>query len=285
MACPIPFEAPVTRATCPSTENETAAESGTERLPFGLRQYWVMQILVTGSTDGLGRAAAASLLEDGHDVVIHARSQERLSTAADLVASGAKWVVGDLADLLQTLDVARQANEIGRMDAVIHNAGVGNSNPAVLPVNVVAPYVLTTAMMRPKRLVYLSSSMHRGGRADLANVDWTGTLKTHTYSDSKLFVTAFATALSTLWPGTLINSVDPGWVPTKMGGDEAPDDLAAGHRTQEWLATSDDDGARVTGGYWRHLEQQEPHAAVRDAGFQQELLDSLARYTGIVIRS
>ena len=244
-----------------------------------------MRILITGSTEGLGRATAAALLASGHDVVVHARTAERLASLHDLTAAGARSVVGDLGDLAQVLDVAAQANTIGPMDAVVHNAGVGNGSPMVLPVNVVAPYALTAAMDRPSRLVYLSSGMHRGGHAQLDGVDWTGQTQTHTYSDSKLFVAAIAAAVARRWPGVASNAVDPGWVPTRMGGTEAPDDLVQGHTTQTWLASSSDPLATTSGGYWRHLQQQEPHAAVRDVGFQDELLQSLADYTGLTIRS
>ena len=57
------------------------------------------------------------------------------------------------------------------MDAVIHNAGV-LGGPQVLPVNAVAPYLLTALIHRPERLVYLTSGMHRGGRARLTGIDW-----------------------------------------------------------------------------------------------------------------
>jgi hypothetical protein len=78
----------------------------------------------------------------------------------------------------------------------------------------------------------------------------------------------------------LTNAVDPGWVPTRMGGPGAPDDLRLGHLTQEWLATSDDPGARTSGGYWHHQRRLEPHPAVHDRGFQDQLLDGLAGFTG-----
>lgn len=133
-----------------------------------------MHILVTGSADGLGRAAAATLLEAGHEVVVHVRTLERLPAVQELLDRGARLVVGDLADLDQTRDVAQLANEIGRMDAVIHNAGV-YSGRAVLPVNVVAPYTLTATMLRPDRLIYLSSGMSLGGHPRLDGVDWAGT--------------------------------------------------------------------------------------------------------------
>ena len=131
------------------------------------------RIFITGSADGLGRAAAQTLISDGHEIVVHARSVERLAAVTSLFDQGASAVVGDLADLDQTRAVADQVNQLGRVDAVIHNAGV-YSGARIMPVNVVAPYLLTALVHRPDRLVYLSSGMHRGGRADVANVDRTG---------------------------------------------------------------------------------------------------------------
>jgi NAD(P)-dependent dehydrogenase (short-subunit alcohol dehydrogenase family) len=237
------------------------------------------RVFITGSADGLGRAAAQTLLDDGHEVIVHARSTERLAAVRDLRDRGAAAVVGDLSDLEQTRDVAGQVNRLGRMDAVIHNAGV-IGGPQVLPVNVLAPYLLTLLIDRPQRLIYLSSGMHRGGRASVTGMDWAGKSATGSYSDSKLFVTTLAIAVARLWPDVLSNAVDPGWVPTKMGGPGAPDDLRLGHMTQEWLATSDDPEARSSGGYWYHQGRTEPAPAVHDRQFQDELLGALAGFTG-----
>lgn len=238
-----------------------------------------MRILVTGSADGLGHAAAATLLESGHEVVVHVRNRDRLPAVRDLLDLGALTVVGDLAEMNQVRDVAEQADAIGRMDSVIHNAGV--SDRAVMPVNVVAPYLLTALMARPDRLVYLSSGMHRGGSPALATADWSGDRREGDYSDSKLYVTTLMAALARRWPGTLVNAVDPGWVPTRMGGRNAPDDLRLGHLTQEWLATSDDPEALTTGGYWFHQRRSDPHPSVHDERFQDRLVASLAAYTGV----
>jgi len=227
------------------------------------------RIFITGSAGGLGRAAAQTLLGDGHEVIVHARSAERLADLEDL---GASAVVGDLADLVETRAVAEQVNRLGPVDAVIHNAGV-LSGRHVMAVNVVAPYLLTALIDRPQRLVYLSSNMHLGGGADIA-------AKTVSYSDSKLFVTTLAVAVARLWPDVYSNAVDPGWVPTEMGGPGAPDDLRLGHLTQEWLATSDDPEARTSGGYWFHQERRPPHPAALDPRFQDDLLAALARLTG-----
>ncbi len=238
------------------------------------------RVLITGSTDGIGRAAAESLLDAGHEVVVHARTRQRLSAVEDLTARGAFGVVGDLAHLDQVQDVAEQAHRIGSISAVIHNAGVIDG-ASLLPVNVVAPYVLTALLRDPGRLVYLSSSMHRSGHADLAGADWSGSKESASYSDSKLLITTLMAAVARLWPSVLANAVDPGWVPTKMGGPSASDDLELGHVTQAWLATTDDPQAHVSGRYWHHQRTEKPHPAMHDERLQNELLAALAQHTGL----
>ncbi|MET8568927.1 SDR family NAD(P)-dependent oxidoreductase [Streptomyces sp. NPDC004783] len=235
------------------------------------------RVLVTGSTDGLGRAAADSLLSAGHDVVVHARNEERAAALDALVGRGARLVVGDFTDRDAVRRIAGELNETEPLDAVIHNAGVW-SGRAVMPVNIVAPYLLTALLRAPRRLVYLSSGSHFSGHPSPAGVDWRGE-SAGSYADSKLFVTALAAAVARLRPGVLSNAVDPGWVPTRMGGPGAPDDLELGHRTQEWLATSDDPEALTTGGYWYHRRRRQPHRAVHDEAFQDRLLRALAEET------
>jgi NAD(P)-dependent dehydrogenase (short-subunit alcohol dehydrogenase family) len=238
------------------------------------------RIFITGSADGLGRAVAETLLEEGQEVIVHARSAHRLTAVNDLIDAGASAVVGDLAGLDQTRAVADQVNRLGPVAAVIHNAGI-YSGRHIMPVNIVAPYLLTALIDRPQRLVYLSSGSHYGGRADVTGVDWSGQRKTGSYSDSKLFVTTLAVAVARIWPDVYSNAVDPGWVPTKMGGPGAPDDLRLGHLTQEWLTTSDEPEALTSGGYWFHQRLRTPQPAVRDLRFQDDLLDALARFTGV----
>jgi NAD(P)-dependent dehydrogenase (short-subunit alcohol dehydrogenase family) len=237
------------------------------------------RILVTGSADGLGRSAAEALLDVGHDVVVHARSERRARDLADLVDRGAQAVVGDLGDRDAVRDLGVELAAGPALDVVVHNAGVLRGTP-VVPVNVVAPYLLTAALASPTRLVYLSSSMHLSGRPDLADVDWDGAAAGD-YSTSKLLVTALAAAVARLRPEVVTSAVDPGWVPTKMGGPGASDDLVQGHETQVWLAGSDDAAALETGGYWYHRRRREPHAAVRDEVYQDRLLATLAEQTGV----
>ena len=108
--------------------------------------------------------------------------------------------------------------------------------------NVLAPYLLTALINRPARLIYLSSGMHTSGRAALDDLDWNDRPwdGVQAYCDSKLLVTTLAAAVARYWPDVRSNAVDPGWVPTRMGGPHATDDLALGHDTQVWLATSDE---------------------------------------------
>lgn len=237
------------------------------------------RILVTGSAAGLGRLTAESLLSTGHDLVVHARNRERAASLRGLIDRGAHLVVGDFTDRDAVRRIAAELNDAAKpLDAVIHNAGVW-SGRAVMPVNIVAPYLLTALLQRPRRLVYLSSSSHYGGDPSLGGLDWRGE-RAGSYEDSKLFVTTLAAAVARVRPHVLSNAVDPGWVPTTMGGPDAPDDLELGHRTQEWLVSSDDPEALTSGGYWYHRELRQPHRAVNEPAFQDGLLHALAEETG-----
>jgi NAD(P)-dependent dehydrogenase (short-subunit alcohol dehydrogenase family) len=224
--------------------------------------------------------------------VLHARSKERAAALADLAPRAAGVVIGDLASATQTRALADQVNKIGRMDAVIHNAGIyrepdrgttPEGHAKVLAVNVLAPYMLTELIQRPERLIYLSSSMHRGGEGPIDDINWEKRRwdTNRAYSESKLYITALAFAVARRWPKVLSNAVDPGWVPTKMGGSGAPDDLEEGHLTQTWLATSDDAAAKTTGGLWFHRQRQSPASQSTDTRFQDQLLAKLATLTGV----
>jgi NAD(P)-dependent dehydrogenase (short-subunit alcohol dehydrogenase family) len=248
------------------------------------------RVLITGSTAGLGWAAARNLLDDGHEVVLHARSSARAGSVAGLARRAAGVVVGDLASADETRGVADQVNAIGGIDAVIHNAAIyvdprrvttPEGHARTLAVNVLAPYMLTAWITRPSRLVYLSSGMHKQGDSSLRDIDWTTRRwnGVQAYCDSKLFITTLAFALARRSHDLRANAVDPGWVPTRMGGPGAPDDLELGHRTQTWLAVSDHPDATTTGGYWYHQRRQSPAPAALNESFQDALLDELTRLT------
>jgi NAD(P)-dependent dehydrogenase (short-subunit alcohol dehydrogenase family) len=233
------------------------------------------RVLVTGSADGLGLAVGQRLIDQGHEVVLHARSDARAADTRRSAPGAADVLVGDLSSDAETRALADAANASGRFDAVIHNAGVGSGSDGLLAVNVLAPYLLTALMERPDRLVYLSSGMHRSGRGDVAALD------RPSYGDTKLVDAALAAAVARRWPTVLSNAVDPGWIATRMGGAGAPGGLEEGAATQVWLATSDDPAATVSGRYFKDLAEERPAAAATDERFQDALLATLAERTGV----
>lgn len=238
------------------------------------------RILITGSADGLGQLSARSLAEQGHQVVLHARDSERGRHARHHVPGAEHVITGDLSDIDETINVAHEANALGLFDAVIHNAAVYRASPTeILTVNTLAPYILTCIIDRPKRLIYLSSGMHLQGQANFDNLKMDG--GRISYSDSKLHVVMLCMAAARLWPDCYANAVNPGWVPTRMGGAGAPDDLRQGYETQTWLAVSNDSRAMVSGRYFFHRLESRFNPQGGDVGLQERLLSLCHDITGI----
>jgi NAD(P)-dependent dehydrogenase (short-subunit alcohol dehydrogenase family) len=235
--------------------------------------------------------AARLLIEQGHEVVLHGRNDGRTRDALK-AASGARGAVtGDLSTIAGVRTVADQVNKLGRFDAVIHNAGVGYREgrmerepgvPSVFAVNVLAPYILTALIKRPARLVYVSSGTHRGVRPRMDDLLWTRRAWSgySAYAESKLCDVLLAFAVARRWKDIKSNALEPGWVATKMGGPSAPDDLHLGCVTQAWLATSEDELARSTGGYFYHQRPRAPNPIASDVKTQEELLAECHRISG-----
>lgn len=240
------------------------------------------RIFITGSADGLGRLAAKELIKMGHQVVLHARNAERGKEALDKAPGAEDVLIADLSSMEETKALAAKANASGSFDAVIHNAGVyqvsrnsagANGLPVLFAVNTIAPYILTCLIKKPERLIFLSSGMHFQGDPNLSSYG--------SYSDTKLHDLILSMAVARKWTDVYANAVDPGWVPTKMGGSGAPDDLEKGFQTQVWLAVSNDPEACVSGHYFHHKRQVRYLQAAKDAAVQEKLLALCEEITGI----
>jgi NAD(P)-dependent dehydrogenase (short-subunit alcohol dehydrogenase family) len=238
------------------------------------------RIFVTGSADGLGQLSAKALIEQGHNVVLHARNAERARDAIKKNPEAKSVVTGDLSSIEQTKNLAHEVNKLGTFDTVIHNAGVyQTSAKEIFAVNTLAPYILTCLINKPKRLIYLSSGMHSQGHFKPEN--FKTDINHITYSDSKLHVAMLCMAVAGKWPDVYTNAVDPGWVPTKMGGRGAPDDLQKGYETQVWLAVSNDEKAKVSGRYFFHQKERHHNPEADDVLLQEKFLSLCKEITGI----
>jgi NAD(P)-dependent dehydrogenase (short-subunit alcohol dehydrogenase family) len=252
------------------------------------------RVFISGSSTGLGLMAGQLLVEQGHQVVLHARNEARAKQTRAALPQAEAVVIGDLSTIAEMRSVTDQVNRLGRFDAVIHNAGVGYQErrrdtadglPHVFAINSLAPYVLTALIERPKRLVYLSSGMHRGAEANLQDLTWNKRpwSGAQAYGESKLHDVLLAFAVARRWHGVLSNALEPGWVATRMGGSGASDDLDQGHRTQVWLAVSDEPAARVTAEYFYHMRKRAPNPDAHDKALQDELIDACRRISGVTL--
>ena len=249
------------------------------------------RIFITGSSDGLGLLAAKSLISKGHRVVLHARNETRAKTTEKEAPEAEKVLVGDLSSLDETKNLAKQVNELDPFNAIIHNAGIyhvpNNAKsidgiPLIFAVNSIAPYILTALVNKPERLIYLSSGLHMQGNASIERLTTLLDGKNVPgYSDTKLHDILIALSVARKWPGVFSNAVNPGWVPTKMGGRGAPDNLAEGYATQVWLAVGEDEGAKCSGKYLYHKKEMNFNQQATKTDIQEKFLSVCEHITGI----
>ncbi|PSN73811.1 NAD(P)-binding protein [Corynespora cassiicola Philippines] len=253
------------------------------------------RILITGSSDGLGSIVAKRLIANGHTVVLHARNAQRAQDATAACPGAETVVTGDLSSIAETKALAERINGLGAFDCVIHNAGLyrgpfrktEDGIAALAAVNTLAPYILTSLMNRPKRLVFLSSEMHQSGDGSLKDILWVergekAWSDNAAYCASKLHNVMFAKAFARRWPDVKSNSLDPGWVATKMGGPGAPGSVDAAVASYVMLAEGTEPDAQKSGLYFRPAKRvDKPKRITEDEQIQDRLMELCADFTGI----
>lgn len=243
----------------------------------------MVRVFITGSSDGIGQAAAALLAEQGHQVFLHARNAQRAASAQKAVPQANGVLIGDLSSIAETKKLAQDANDaLGgeAFDAIVHNAGIGYGSTskreitsdnvsAVFAVNTLAPYILTCLMKKPTtRLLFMSSDSHYGGDETLRNAT-----KSHSYSDSKLHDVMLANAFARRWTDIQVVSMHPGWVRTKMGGSAAPLGLDKPAKALAAWAAGEGSLAKLRSGAFMTTRGEETtHSGAGNESKQEELL-------------
>ncbi|CAL5872497.1 uncharacterized protein PFLUO_LOCUS6761 [Penicillium psychrofluorescens] len=250
------------------------------------------RIFITGSSDGIGLAAAKILSEQGHAVVLHARNADRAASTQKAVPKASAVLVGDLRSISEIKSLAKEANSHKPFDAIIHNAGIGFGSTssreitadkisAVFAVNTLAPYILTCLMDRPtSRLLYMSSDSHYGGDESLRNVT-----QSHSYGDSKLHDVMLANAFARRWGQQIqVVSMHPGWVRTKMGGAGAPGGMDKPAKAlAEWAIGSGQLAGLKSGTFFTTSGAESTHPGAGNVAKQEELLKVCGEVSGVAV--
>jgi NAD(P)-dependent dehydrogenase (short-subunit alcohol dehydrogenase family) len=253
------------------------------------------RIFITGSSDGLGSMVAQRLVANGHAVVVHARNAQRAKDATNACPGAEMVVTGDLSSIAETKGIAEQVNRLGTFDCVIHNAGLyrgpvrktSDGIPALAAVNTLAPYILTALINQPKRLVFLSSELHYSGSTNMDDVLWLQRGEGRydgmaAYSASKLHNVLFAKAFARRFPEVKSNALDPGWMPTKMGGGSAPGNFDDSIASYVMLAEGEEALAKKSGRYFTPGKKEDtPQNVTDDVGAQDKLLEACAEFSGV----
>ncbi|PKV48234.1 short-subunit dehydrogenase [Aquimarina sp. MAR_2010_214] len=186
-------------------------------------------ILITGSTDGIGKLTAIKLAEKGHTVYVHGRSSEKLSAVISEIQTitkneNVKGVIGDFSDLDSVKRMTHQIKkEVLQIDVLINNAGVYNSSVSHntdgidmrFVVNYFAPYIVTNELLpllnkgSEPRIINLSSA----AQSSISYKTLLGKEKQsegETYAQSKLALTMWSFYLAKTLQEISVIAVNPG---------------------------------------------------------------------------
>jgi NAD(P)-dependent dehydrogenase (short-subunit alcohol dehydrogenase family) len=247
----------------------------------------VSTICLTGSTDGIGQVAARTLLEQGHRVLVHARTEARGRPVVDALPGDVDLVVADLARLDEVRALGQRLRQ-EPLHVLVHNAGVwvrGGTPPltadgfeTTFGVNVLAPHLLTALVAGhlSQRLLWLGSGMAASGRLKPSALGGARDPR-QAYADSK----AADVALALAWGrrlGLPSAAVDPGWVRTKLASAGAPGEVEQGADTVVFCCT---EAPLASAPYWKDRRPVPVPARLRDEGLQDAVLAACDRLAGL----
>lgn len=262
-------------------------------------------VLVTGSSDGIGLETAMELVRRGADVLVHGRSEARVSAAHARVQREAgrelpRGVLGDFASLASVRAMAERLESAGvRPTVLVNNAGIFCNERALsaegfertMAVNHLAPLLLTHLLLahegaRIARVVNVSSMAHQGGRVDVNDV---GLKKRRfdaygMYAASKLANILCSRELARRLPGVAVNALHPGVVSTKLltegFGMQGGDTLEESAATSVMLAI-EPAYAKATGGYYARKRETSPSASAQDGELARAFYEASVAAIGV----
>jgi retinol dehydrogenase-14 len=266
-------------------------------------------VLITGSSDGIGKETAAALAERGARVILHGRDPERLAAAArDVDRRSGNWPAGqELADLSSQAEVRRFAAHIidqhPRLDVLINNAGVfmnerrltGEGRETTFAVNHLAGFLLSHLLLPALRegpqgrIVNVSSGAHLSARLDWDNLDGGRSFDGYAaYALSKLanvLTTVEMARRLRVGPAHItVNALHPGVVGTRLlrtgFGGRGSDSLQEAAATSVHLALAPELGG-ATGGYYARKSVTRMHPLANEKAITARFYDVSCRLTGV----
>lgn len=257
-----------------------------------------MNVLITGATDGIGLATAKMLAAQGHSLLLHGRSADKLTAAAQLLSTDTNSIACYRADLSNLSEVKKLAAEIAaqhsQLDVLINNAGVFKVTPALnkdgldvrFVVNTLAPYLLTQQLMpllfSSSRIINISSAAQApvNIKALLGEVAIADDFEA--YAQSKLAITAWTQAWGESFDEQQpsIVSVNPGsMLGSKMvseGFGVAGGDINIGAEILCRLAL-EDEFKRMSGEYFDNDagKLSKPHSDISNHAKTEQLIQAI----------
>ncbi len=220
-------------------------------------------ILVTGSTDGIGKQTALELAQKGHKVIVHGRNKQRSQEATEEIRSFSgnaevEFVVADFTDFESITKMALDIkNRFSKLDVLINNAGVFENERVILSngfertfmVNHLAPFALTIQLLDliqsiPGARIVNVSSMVQSGSIDFGNLNGEKYFDLYNaYAVSKLENVLFTYKLNRVLSGNpvTVNCLHPGVINTKLlhsGWGMGGNSLEKGAQTPVFAAVS-----------------------------------------------